>query len=106
MSVQGFWTATFKTPLGMGYGVAYFTNGHVFGGDSAFTYVGTYTEQSDALEAKLRISPYNNSMSGVFGGGSAFELTINGRIDGGRISGNGSASHYPGIPFAVTLAKA
>jgi hypothetical protein len=103
--MKGFWTATFSTRLGTGYGVAYFTDNEVFGGDSAFTYIGTYELSGTQVQAKLRITPYNNSMTSVFGGNQAFDLTISGALQGDTVVGRGAASHFPNVGFQVALKR-
>lgn len=103
--MNGFWTASFNTPMGLGYGVAFFTDTQVFGGDSAFTYVGNYESDSSIVTAQLQVNPFNNSMGSVFGSNQAFTLTITGKVQAGQLKGQGSASHAPGIPFEVTLTK-
>ena len=40
--VEGFWILQIKTPQYTSGGVCIFLNGKIFGGDSGFTWVGTY----------------------------------------------------------------
>jgi hypothetical protein len=104
--MDGFWTAKFVTPMGSGGGVAYFTASEVFGGDSGFTYLGSYQMSGTEMVAKLRITPHFAGIPSVFGSTSqAFDLTITGSVQGSQISGKGAASIAPGVSFQVNLAK-
>jgi hypothetical protein len=103
--MQGFWTVKFGTPRGTGAGVAYFTENQVFGGDSGFTYIGTYETRDKEIAATLRVNPHTPGMASVFGNGQPFDLTIAGSNEGGKLVGTGTASHVPGLSFQVTLTK-
>jgi hypothetical protein len=105
--MDGFWTAKFTTPMGSGGGVAYFTANQVFGGDSGFTYLGSYQINGTDVVAKLRISPHSPGIASVFGPTTqAFDLTITGTIQGNQMTGKGVASIAPGVSFQVNLTKA
>jgi hypothetical protein len=104
--MDGFWTAKFVTPLGSGGGVAYFTANEVFGGDSGFTYLGTYQVNGTEIVAKLKITPYFAGAPSVFGATSqAFDLVITGNVQGAQVSGKGTANIAPGVSFQVNLTK-
>lgn len=104
--MDGFWTARFVTPMGSGGGVAYFTANEVFGGDSGFTYLGSYQVNGTNIVTKLKITPHSTGIPSVFGStAQAFDLTITGTIQGNQISGTGSASIAPGVSFQVNLTK-
>jgi len=50
--IDGFWIVQFEGVQAKGGGVAVLTKGHIFGGDSGFTYTGKYeTEQEIVIEA-------------------------------------------------------
>ena len=104
--MNGFWTAKFNTAFGTGFGVAYFTGTEVFGGDSGYTYIGTYETKGDTIVSKLRITPFGTGIPTVFGSSNQpFDLTITGTVQGNQMTGRGSASHAPGAGFQVTLTK-
>lgn len=104
--MNGFWTAKFNTPIGTGFGVAFFSDAEVFGGDSGYTYIGKYERSGDNIVANLRIAPYGAGVPSVFGpGNQAFDLKITGTVQGNQMAGNGSASHALGVSFQVSLTK-
>jgi hypothetical protein len=47
--VSGLWTVQFEAMGNRGAGVAVFTNGKVLGGDSGFTYTGTFHRPAIAV---------------------------------------------------------
>jgi hypothetical protein len=94
--MDGFWTAKF----------AYFTANEVFGGDSGFTYLGSYQVNGPNIVTKLQITPHSVGIPSVFGSTTqAFDLTITGTIQGNQINGKGIASIAPGASFQVNLTK-
>jgi hypothetical protein len=104
--MNGFWTAKFNTPIGTGFGVAFFSDAEVLGGDSGYTYIGKYERSGDNIVANLRITPYGAGMPSVFGpGNQAFDLKITGTVQGNQMAGKGTASHAPGMSFQVSLKK-
>lgn len=104
--VDGFYTAVFQTPLGMGGGVAHLAGGKMHGGDSILYYTGTYSVEGDRLVASVRVSTHNSlpGMASVLGVPSA-DLTLSGRIAGDRITGIGTAAQVPGITMQVALTR-
>jgi len=50
--VDGFWIVQFEGLQGGGGGVAVLTKGQVFGGDSAYTYTGTYQMDQATLKVE------------------------------------------------------
>ena len=49
--MEGFWTVHFKGVQGLGAGVATLIGGQVFGGDTGFFYIGTYSQQGNTMTA-------------------------------------------------------
>jgi hypothetical protein len=95
--MNGFYSVNFKLPEeieGSG-GVVILLNGKVYGGDSSYSYQGTYHVDGALLTASLRVSPFNEFLKSIF---SAFEDTgdeiqLSGKVDAkgflleGRLSG-------------------
>jgi len=94
---NGFYSLNFKLPEeieGSG-GVAILLNGKVYGGDSSYSYQGTYRTEGALLTASIRVSPFNEFLKSIF---SAFEDTddeiqLSGKVDAkgflieGRLNG-------------------
>ena len=82
--IEGLWSVVFKSNLGIiGSGVAVFETGRVFGGDSAFIFVGKYTVNQGVVQAQVSITKYSDiaNMRSIFGNRSNFNVNVSGRID-------------------------
>lgn len=103
--VEGFWIVQYEGMQGNGGGVAVFTKGKVFGGDTGYYYLGSYETNGNAVRAKIAVRNFIASVPSVVGITGDFELSIDGTVDGGVISGTGSlvGANRPGI--AVKLHK-
>ena len=53
--IEGFWIVQFEGMKGGGGGVALFVKGQVFGGDGAYTYIGTYKAEGNLLKARVSV---------------------------------------------------
>lgn len=102
--VQGFWTLQFQGPQGLGTGVAVFVNGKVFGGDTGYTYQGTYTENGNNITARIRVANFNPAVTSVMGVVGNFDLEIAGVLQGNTGNGTGSIPGRPG-QLRLTLSK-
>src|SRR5260370_39392109 len=84
--VDGFWIVQFEGIQGGGGGVAVLTKGKVFGGDSAYTYSGTYQTDQNNLKARVAVKKIFPGISHVFCGVSDFYLNLSGTAGGRRVS--------------------
>jgi len=103
--VEGFWIVQYEGMQGNGGGVAMFTKGRVFGGDTGYTYLGTYTTQGHAIRARVSVRNFIAGIPSVVGIEGDFELSIEGTVEGDVIRATGSlvGVQRPGI--AVKLSK-
>lgn len=101
--MEGFWTVQFTGVQGFGFGVVTLIRGEVFGGDSGFVYTGTYTNQGNTLNARVRVHRGAPGVQSVMGR-DQFDLELTGNMQGNSIVANGS---IPGTPlrFQATLTK-
>ena len=83
--MEGFWTVHFKGVEGLGAGVATIIGGQVFGGDTGFFYVGTYSQQGNNMTAYVHVKQHVPSMANVMRR-SEFDLELNGTVQGDTIS--------------------
>lgn len=75
--MEGFWSVQFHGVQGWGTGVVTLINGHVFGGDNAYLYVGTFTQNDSTFLATVHVSPYISGFQSVMGS-SEFDLELTG----------------------------
>jgi hypothetical protein len=101
--MEGFWTVQFTGVQGWGAGVATFANGQVFGGDSGYMYVGTYTQQGNTVNAKVHVKPHVAGAVNVMGR-AEFDLQLSGTLNGNTLVLTGS---IPGTQLQLrgTLTK-
>lgn len=93
-SVEGMWTVWFRGVVGEGCGVLVLETERVFGGDSGWYYLGSYSIRDNQFKARVRVTHYGAWIDAVSGHGPAdspFDLTISGdRIDSRTIAAQGT----------------
>jgi hypothetical protein len=101
--MEGFWTVQFTGVQGWGAGVITLIGGRVFGGDSGFLYTGSYTEQGNALTARVHVKQYVAGIANVMGR-NEFDLELTGTLQGNTLTATGT---IPGTPLRLsgTLTK-
>jgi|SRR6266550_4451 len=103
--VDGFWIVQFEGLQGGGGGVAVLTKGQVFGGDSAYTYTGTYQMDQATLKARVAVKNFIPGISNVLGVVGDFELSLTGTVEGAIIKGKAALVGQPGAGIVVRLTK-
>jgi hypothetical protein len=87
-------------------GIAVLETNRIFGGDSGFYYLGTYSVSGDQIFAKVHVTNYNSLVSDVWGlGVKKFDLTINGKINGKLIEGEMSLDNNSNLKLFVRFTK-
>jgi hypothetical protein len=87
--MEGFWTVQFTGVQGWGTGVVTFVNGQVFGGDSGYMYIGTYTLQGNTVNAKVHVKPHLMGAANVMGR-TEFDLQLSGTVNGNKANLTGT----------------
>ncbi len=103
--LDGLWIVQYHGPQGVGGGVVVFMKGQVLGGDSGFTYVGTYELKGDLLKAKVSVKNFDASVPNVLGMPGNFELLIEGKFKNDTIDGTGALATHPDTKIVVRLSK-
>jgi hypothetical protein len=103
--IEGFWIVQYEGMRGGGGGVAMFIKGQVFGGDTGYTYTGSYETQEDAVKARVMVRNFLPDVPSVLGVVGDFELNIDGKIEGDIIEGTGSLTDGQAVGIAVKLTK-
>ncbi len=87
--MEGFWTVQFVGVQGWGTGVVVYIGGHVFGGDSAVMFTGTYDRQGDAVTVQLHVKQIAPGLMNVMGR-PEFDLDLSGTLAGDtlKLAGN------------------
>ena len=104
--VEGFWIVQFAGMEGKGGGVVVLTKGRVFGGDGAYTYLGTYEEIEGKLKANVLVQnfdPLIGNVLGIKGDYSLkFEMTANGNNE---LQGQATTPMAPGFGLKAKLTR-
>jgi hypothetical protein len=87
--MEGFWTVQFVGVQGWGAGVVVYIGGHVFGGDSAVMFTGTYDLQGNAVAIRMHVKQIAPELMNVMGR-KEFDLDMSGTLDGNtlKLAGN------------------
>ena len=103
--IEGLWAVQYVGLEGNGGGVVVFVNGRVLGGDTGYTYVGTYTIQNNTLRARVKVSNFLPGIPNVLGLQGDFDLEINASVGDNLIQGAMALVGRPGAGIAVRLMK-
>lgn len=103
--IEGLWIVQYEGLQGNGGGVAVFINGKVLGGDTGYTYEGTYAVQNNTVRARVHVSNFLPDVANVLGVVGDFDLEIQAPLTGNRIQGAMGLVGRPGMSIAVRLTK-
>lgn len=103
--VEGFWIVQYEGMQGNGGGVVVFIKGKVFGGDTGYTYLGSYETHGNALKARVMVRNFIPGIPSVVGVAGDFELSIEGVVEGDVIRGSGSLVGVQRSGVALKLSK-
>jgi hypothetical protein len=102
MLKDGKYAAWFRSSRGEGTGIVHLANGKISGGDSIFTYVGSYEVDDDRFTATLTARRQAEGPSTVFGIDEV-EVRLTGTFNRMMASCSGTAKQAPGVVFEATV---
>jgi len=100
---EGFYIVQFAGMEGKGGGVVLINRGQVFGGDSAYTYIGTYEVKGVRLLAKIEVQNFEPSIGEVMGIKGDYTLSLSLALKDGALVGEGTTPSAPGFGLKVKL---
>lgn len=103
--VDGFWTVQFQGVQGGGGGVAVFNKHKVQGGDSGYTYLGTYEESGNNVKAKIKVSNFSPGFPNVMGHQGDFELEFSGTVNGDVMNVTANLVGAPNMKLQAQLKR-
>ena len=103
---EGLYKVEFHTVHGTGTGVVYAVGGKLRGGNSAFAFIGNYTDKGDGIQVKVTTQRHNAdpAFKPLFGI-DMITLTLKGADDGSMVDFEGTAMQLPGVTFKATLTR-
>lgn len=102
--IEGFWIVQAEGKQGSTGGVAVFTNGRIYGGDSGFFYIGTY-EGDRIIKARVAVHNFDPSVQNILSVAKDYELHITATLDGDTIKGTAIVPDIPNQSMALRLTK-
>lgn len=102
MHRDGRYAVWFRTSLGEGTGVVHLAHGVISGGDSFFTYSGSYEIDDDHFTAALTTTRHAAGPPTLFGLDEV-DVKLAGKFKGRMASCAGTATQAPGLSFEATL---
>lgn len=103
--VEGFWIVQTKVPEGIGGAVVMLMGGKIFGGDNAFTFLGTYYTDKATMKAKVTVQNFDPAVPSIFGLTADYDLDVSVTIKGDSMEGTAMISGQPTKSIAVLLKK-
>jgi hypothetical protein len=103
--IDGFWILKIlPLPVSTG-GVAVFINGKVFGGDSGFTWVGSYTVRDQLIKARVNVHHFDPDTQSILGLEGDYDMHLSGTLHGDTITGTAMVANQPQHTVAIRLEK-
>lgn len=103
--VEGFWIVQYEGLNGKGGGVAIFTRGQIFGGDSATTYIGKYQADDKTIKGRVSVHNFITGVVSATGIEGDYDLEITGTIEGEIIKATGSPVGFQAAGLALRLTR-
>jgi T3SS negative regulator,GrlR len=101
---EGLYKVEFHTVHGTGTGVIYASSGKLRGGNSAFAFIGNYTNRDDGIHVKISTRRHNPdpAFKPLFGT-DMITLMLKGTENGSMVDFEGAALQLPGVSFRAVL---
>jgi hypothetical protein len=103
--VEGFWILKIQPPPVTSGGVIMFTHGKVYGGDNAFTWVGTYTVNDQILKGRVRVHNFDPEIKSVLGVDGDYDMHFSGTLSDDVITGTAMIANQPQHSLALRMEK-
>jgi len=103
MMDETFWTVEFRRGTRVSTGVAIFTKGKTFGGDSGHTFMGKYAGDS-SIKANIFVHSFVSGFD-VMGMGDDYELEFAGIVEGKTMTATANVVGHPENKLTARLTK-
>jgi hypothetical protein len=103
--VDGFWILQIPRPDGASGGVVVFVNGKMFGGDSGFSWVGTYEQYDGIVKGRVTVHNFDPQFQSLLGIQGDYELHFSAVLEDGVITGTALVANQPQKSLGIRLIK-
>jgi hypothetical protein len=103
--LDGLWILQIQPPPVASGGIVVFINGKIFGGDSGFTWVGTYTGDDRLIKGRVHVHNFDPDIKSVLGVPGDYDMHFSGNVQGDTITGTAMIANQPQHTLAVRLNK-
>lgn len=104
--IEGLWSVDFFSNTGdFGAGIVVFETDRVFGGDSQYYYLGTYTVQNHIIKGAVKVTHFANDPYSIFGKDKEFHLNIEGKISDQVFEAQGYRIDNPDLRIGIRFTK-
>jgi hypothetical protein len=101
--LDGLWILQILPPPVATGGVAVFVNDKILGGDSGFSWVGTYRTEGRLIQGRVRVHNFDPDIKSVFGVDGDYDMHFTGTVEGDIIIGTGLIANQPQHTISVRL---
>ena len=103
--IDGLWLVHAEGLQGnAGGGIAVFSKGKIYGGDSGFYYLGTYQGEA-AIKATVAVHQFDKTVPSILAVGTDYELVVAVTVAGDTMSGTAMVPGMPDQSMALKLVK-
>ena len=101
--IEGFWILKIQPPPIATGGVILFTGGKLFGGDNAFTWVGTYLLSNQVLQGRVHVHNFDPQVKSALGVDGDYEMHFSGVLEPKVITGTAMIANQPQHSLAIRM---
>lgn len=105
MPLEGLWIVKFEAAQVLGSGVAVFSNGRVYGGETGFYYLGTYEADGNIVKARIVVRNFDATILSGFGIPGDYEMDVSAVLQGETMTGTAIVSEHPKYGLGIRLTK-
>ena len=103
--LDGLWILQIQPPPVSNGGIVVFINGKILGGDSGFTWVGTYTGNDQLIKGRVHVHNFDPNIKSVLGVTGDYDMYFSGNVQGETIIGTAMIANQPQYSLGVRLYK-
>ena len=100
--LEGLWSIEFISNLNViGTGVVVFESERLFGGDSGYFYVGSYSSIQGVVTGEAEVTHYAGPSNSIFGNVHQFRVQLSGKVTRPTMELSGSVVGMPALQLGV-----